>query len=176
MLHKLTIRSSTINFFADSGDISITVSNELNRPVRGLQLEVQPRKYLLIRVTDPAQKVDIDANSRATAHFHIEAVGSGTVPLDAALRAPNGVSLTDAPSQVKINVHPTSGWIMWVLGVLAGLVLAIGLWRAVRRGPRTASEPASADSPTPNDAIIDAGDKRAPRDENTEDEGTDSHE
>ncbi|MFC6704675.1 DUF6049 family protein [Flexivirga alba] len=174
MLHKLTIRSSTINFFADSGDISITVSNELNRPVHGLQLEVQPRKYLLIRVTDPVQKVDIDAGSRATAHFHIEAVGSGTVPLDAALRAPNGISLTDAPSQVKINVHPTSGWIMWVLGVLAGLILAIGLWRAVRRGPRTASEPAATDSPTPNDAIIDAGRKPARHAEDTDDEGTDT--
>lgn len=179
MLHKLTIRSSTINFFADSGDISITIANELNRPVHDLQLQVQPRKYL-IRVTDSVKKVDIDATSRATAHFHIEAVGAGTVPLDAVLRAPDGTPLTDAdaPSQLKINVHPTSGWIMWVLGVLAGLILAVGLWRAVRRGPRTASEPAASDSPTPNDAIVDAGRRptrqtdHPPRD--AEDKGTDT--
>lgn len=183
MLHKLTIRSSTINFFADSGDISITVSNELNRPVRGVQLDVQRHKYL-IRVTEPVKTVDIDAGSRATTHFHIEAVGAGTVPLDAVLRAPDGTPLTDtdAPAQVKINVHPTSGWIMWVLGVLAGLILVIGLWRAVRRGPRTASAPAASDSPTPNDAIVDAGRKPTRQtdhtdrdtDADTEDEGTDT--
>lgn len=179
MLHKLTVRSSTINFFADSGDISITVSNELNRPVHNVQLDVQRHNYL-IRVTEPVKKVDIDAGSRATTNFHIEAVGSGTVPLDAVLRAPDGTPLTDAdaPSQVKINVHPTSGWIMWVLGVLAGLILVIGLWRAVRRGPRTASAPAAADSPTPNDAIVDAGQKPARHTEDrttrTEDEGTDT--
>lgn len=175
LLHKLTIRSSTINFFADSGDISITVSNELNRPVRGVQLDVQPRKYL-IRVTDPVKNVNIDAGSRATAQFHIEAVGAGTVPVDAVLRAPDGTPLTDsdAPSQLKINVHPTSGWIMWVLGVLAGLILAIGLWRAVRRGPRTASAPAATDSPTPKDAIIDAGRIPTRHTEHAEDEGTDT--
>lgn len=178
MRHKLSIRSSTINFFADSGDISITVSNELNRPVHDLQLEVQSHKYL-IRVTDSVQKIDIDPASRATAHFHIEAVGGGTVPLNAVLRAPDGSPLTDAdaPPQVKINVHPTSGWIMWVLGVLAGLVLVIGLWRAVRRGPRTVSAPSAADGPTPNDAIVDAGQKATPRADDTtdtEDEGTDT--
>lgn len=171
MLRKLSIRSSTINFFADSGDISVTVSNELNRPVHDLQLHLRPRAYL-VRVTDSAETVDIDANSRATAHFHIEAVGGGTVPLDALLRAPNGAPLTDpdAPPQLKINVHPTSGWIMWVLGALAGLILVVGLWRAVRRGPRTASAPTPTDTPTPNDAIVDAGRPR----QQTDDEGTDT--
>lgn len=179
MLHKLTIRSSTINFFADSGDISITISNELNRPVHNVQLDVQPRKYL-IRVTNSVKTVDIDATSRATAHFHIEAVGGGTVPLDAVLRAPDGTPLTDAdaPSPVQINVHPTSGWIMWVLGVIAGLILVVGLWRAIRRGPRTASAPAATDSPTPNDAIVDAGRKPTAHTEHsdryTDDEGTDT--
>lgn len=163
MLHKLSIRSSTINFFADSGDISLTVSNELNRPVHDVQVELQRRKYL-VRVTDSPQQVDIGAGARAAVHFHIEAVGGGTVPLDAVLRAPDGTALTDtdAPAQLKINVHPTSGWIMWVLGVLAALILAIGLWRAVRRGPRTASEqPVATDAPTPEDAIVDAGETTA---------------
>lgn len=175
MRHKLSIRSSTINFFADSGDISITVSNELNRPVHDLQLEVQPGRYF-IRVKEPVKKLDIDADARATARFHIEAVGGGTVPLNATLRAPNGSPLTDAdaPSQLKINVHPTSGWIMWVLGVLAGLVLLIGLWRALRRGPRTASDPSATDGPTPNDAIVDAGQRPAEPTDDTEDEGTDT--
>ncbi|WP_446666561.1 DUF6049 family protein [Flexivirga sp. B27] len=176
MLRKLSIRSSTINFFADSGDISVTVSNELNRPVRDLQLHLLPRTFL-IRVTDDVQQVDIDAESRATAHFHIEAVGGGTVPLDAMLIAPNGTPLTDkdAPSQVKINVHPTSGWIMWVLGVLAGLILLIGLLRAVRRGPRTATEPVAADTPTPNDAIVDAGQRRPQNDDQHDDDHDNEH-
>lgn len=158
MLDKLSIRASTINFFADSGDISVTVSNELNRPVRGLQLHLQPRKYL-VQVTDAEKTVNVDAGARATARFHIKAVGGGTVPVDAMLSAPNGAPLSaaDAPSQLQINVHPTSGWIMWVLGALAVLVLAIGLLRAILRGPRTISEPTPAGSRTPNEAIVDAG-------------------
>jgi hypothetical protein len=170
MLAKLSIRSSTINFFADSGDITVTISNQLARPVRGVLLHLQPRKYL-VQVTDAEKAVDVEAGGHASARFHIKAVGGGTVPVDAMLRAPNGAPLgpLGAPSQLKINVHPTSGWIMWVLGALAALILVIGLWRAVRRGPRTASVPAPAGQPTPNEAIVDVG-PTAPK--STDDETT----
>lgn len=176
MLDKLSIRSSTINFFADSGDITVTVSNELGRAVHNVQLALEPGRnpgeprVALIKVTDGVKSVDIDASSRATTRFHIKAVGGGTVPVDAVLRAPNG-ALLNAPNspQLKINVHPTSGWIMWVLGALAALILVIGLWRAIRRGPRKVSEPTAADKPTPNEAIVDAGTTKAqPTNESTD--------
>ncbi|MBB2893672.1 DUF6049 family protein [Flexivirga oryzae] len=170
MLGKLSIRSSTINFFADSGDISVTIANDLNRPVHGVLLNLRPRK-VFIQVTDAEKSVDVDAGAHAATRFHIKAVGAGTVPVDALLHAPDGAPLgpPGAPSQLKINVHPTSGWIMWVLGVLAALVLVIGLWRAVRRGPRAASEATPADEPTPEETIVDAG-PGAPQP--TDDEGT----
>ena len=170
MLGKLSIRSSTINFFADSGDISVTIANDLNRPLHGVLLHLQPRK-LFIQVPDAQKSVDIDANAHATTRFHIKAVGAGTVPVDALLHAPDGAPLgpPGAPSQLKINVHPTSGWIMWVLGALAALVLVIGLWRAARRGPRTASEATPAGEPTPEETIVDAGPGEQ---QPTDDEGT----
>ncbi|RNI19640.1 DUF6049 family protein [Flexivirga caeni] len=171
MLSKLSVRSSTINFFADSGDISVTVSNQLARPVHDVQLLLVPRNYL-VQVTEPQKAADIDAGAHATARFHLKAVGGGTVPVDAVLLAPDGSPLgaPGPPAQLKINVHPTSGWIMWVLGALAALILAIGLWRAVRRGPRTAAGTRSTEKPLSQNAIVDAGPVEPPtKDTETDD-------
>jgi len=172
MLSKLSIRASTINFFADSGDISVTIANDLNRPVHNVLLHLQRRNYL-IQVTDAEKTVDIEAGGHAAARFHIKAVGGGTVVVEAVLRAPDGAPLgaPGAPSQLKINVHPTSGWIMWVLGALAVLVLVIGLGRAILRGPRTASEATPEGEPTPDETIVDAGpgSRQADDDEGTGD-------
>ncbi|NNG38452.1 hypothetical protein HJ588_04075 [Flexivirga sp. ID2601S] len=162
LLDKVSVRDSTINFFANSGDVTVTVINDLNRAVHDVTLTLQPRKYQL-KVESPSTTVQIRANSRGAAKFGIKAVGSGNVPIDVLLSTPQGTTLpsSDAPAELTVNVRPTSGWIMWVLGALAVLVLIFGLRRALRRGPRTASAPAPAGSPARDDAIVDAGERVA---------------
>ena len=169
---KVSVRSSRINFFADSGELTVTVTNELNREVRGVRVGLQPRKYLL-RFKDSDQTLDVRAGSGASTTFRAEAAGAGTVRVDARITTPDGLPLgsTDSPTKIIVNVQPASGWIMWVLGGLAALVLIVGVRRALRRGPRTATEPGPAGAPTPDDAIVDAGDRPTTKD----DEGTDTH-
>ncbi|WP_265442591.1 DUF6049 family protein [Flexivirga meconopsidis] len=162
VLDKVSVRDSSINFFANSGDITVTVTNDLNRAVHDVTLTLQPRKYQL-QIEDPSKTVAVRANSRGAAKFGIKAVGSGNVPIDVLLSTPKGSAWpgSDAPAQLTVNVRPTSGWIMWVLGALAVLVLIFGLRRALRRGPRTASAPAPAGAPAPDHAIVDAGERVA---------------
>ena len=50
----------------------------------------------------------------------------------ATLRAPDGTVLGE-PTQFSVRVSPTSDWIYWVLGALAGVILAIGVARTVLR-------------------------------------------
>ena len=153
MLGKVSVNTSTINFFANSGQVMVTVVNDLNRPVHNITLTLQPRRYQL-RIEENIKTIAIEANARTSVRFTIKAVGSGIVPIDAVLTAPYDQSLEtdDVPAQLQVNVHPTSSWIMWVLGVVAMLILIVGLHRAVRRGPRTTSPLNLSSQPTSDDA------------------------
>ncbi|MBD2760662.1 hypothetical protein IEE94_14245 [Yimella sp. cx-573] len=158
MVGKVAVNPATVNFFADSGRLSVTVVNDLNRAVRGVTLTLQPRKYVL-RVPTQPEPIDMRANARSNVRTEVVAIAPGQVTVDAALTAPSGAPLGEpgTVTQLKINVRPTSTWIYWVLGIVGGLVLVIGLWRSLRRGPRRSTlDPTSTEATAP-DAIVDAG-------------------
>lgn len=155
LLSRVAVSPGTVNFFADSGQLSVTVTNTLNREVRDVELTLTPRRAIL-RVDQPTRSLALGANGRATVRFAVTALAQGEVPIDAATTTPHGLELgtTDGQSsQLQVNVRPTSSWIYWVLGVLGGIVLVIGLIRAVRRGPRSAQE-LDPSAPTPKDAVV----------------------
>ena len=121
-----------INFLADSGRIQITVVNDLDVAVHDLTLTLHPDNPRL-RIESPTTSVTIGARSRTTRIFRATALAAGPVPITATLTAPDGTVIRrDAP--VRISVTPTGDWMYWVLGVIAGTILVVGIWRGVRRG------------------------------------------
>ena len=66
----------------------------------------------------------------------------------------------DVATQLTVNVRPTSTWIYWVLGIVGGLVLVVGLMRSLRKGPRQTTVGPDDAGPTPADAIVAAAPAR----------------
>ncbi len=177
IVEKVYVKPSSVNFFADSGKLPITIANDLNRPVHGISVELEPRKYLL-RIKQQPDPVDLRAQSRSTLRAEVVAIAPGDVSVDVHLSDSAGrpVGTPDGVRQLKVSVRPTSSWIYWVLGIVAGLVLVIGLWRSLRRGPRRETLDPTTTAPTPHDAIV-ATDRPADRHDDraeprTRDEGT----
>lgn len=168
ILGKVQVTPSSVNFFTDSGQLTVTINNDLSRPVHGVQLQLEPRKYLL-RIKHEPGPININASSRASVRASVAAVGAGEVPVDAVLRAPDGTVIgKQPPAQLKLNVRPTSTWLFAVLGILAALILVVGVIRSVRRGPRQDEVQPLDPKPTQDDAIVATEMPQRTRDEATD--------
>ena len=66
----------------------------------------------------------------------MRAIAAGRVSLTAQLLTPSGRPLGD-PVSVQVRTQPPGTWAMWVVGAVVGLVLLVGIVRAVRRPRRT---------------------------------------
>lgn len=130
ILNGLTINPTTINLYADEGLMQITVVNELPIPIEGLRMQVDPGNARL-RVLEQPDPITIGPESRATVQFRAKAVAAGQVPLHTSLSTPNGTQIGTAEETV-VRVQPTGVWIYWLLGGVAGVILVLGLWRALR--------------------------------------------
>jgi hypothetical protein len=140
----ISVNPTTVNFLADEGLIQITVSNDLPVPVTDLRMTVTPGNGRL-RVVEQPEPITIGAGSRATVQFRARAVAAGQVPLDTALTTPNGTQVSGAES-MQIRVRPTGAWIYWVLGGVAGVILVLGLVRAVRPPRAGTTDPGTSRS------------------------------
>lgn len=130
----VAITPTSINFLADEGQIQITVTNDLPVDLENLQLNLTPGNARL-NITEVPESLSIGANSRASVQFRAEAVAAGQVPVTASLSTPNGTILGDE-EVISVGVQPTGDWIYWVLGVLGGGILILGLARLGRRPKR----------------------------------------
>ena len=128
------VTPTTINFLADQGTVLVTVVNDLPIAVEDVQLRLEPDNARLQVVQQP-EPVSIGAGSRASVPFEARALTRGDVTLTARLSTPDGTDLGTG-QQLAVNVRPTGIWIYWVLGGLAGIVLVLGLVRALRGTPR----------------------------------------
>ncbi|AKU14995.1 DUF6049 family protein [Luteipulveratus mongoliensis] len=151
---QVAVRRSTINFFASSGTLSVTVVNNLDRPVHDVQLYLRARKPQLKIKTQP-RPISLQAGGRVTIRVPVTGLAAGQVPVDAVLQTPTGtpLGLQDGKVvQLKVNVRPTATWLFWVLGIVAGLVFVVGLFRSLRRGPRAQTAmPLPDDVPEPHE-------------------------
>jgi len=138
------VAPSSVNFFADQGVLTITIINDLAVPVHDVHLTLTPGQPRL-RIEQQAGPLRIGAKSRTNVRFDVTAIAAGVVPIDAVLTTPNGTPLGQNAS-VQVRVQPTSTWIYWVLGGLAGVILVLGVYRSLRRGTR-ASRPARTGDP-----------------------------
>lgn len=136
----VSIQETSVNFLANEGLIQLTVVNDLPIGLRDLELELDPGNGRL-HILEQPPPISIGASSRATVQFRAEAVAAGQVPVRATLSTPTGLQIGQA-QELDVQVRPTGIWIYWVLGGVAGVILILGLARAIRR-PATASDPES---------------------------------
>lgn len=127
---------SNVNFLADQGVIHLTVVNDLPVAVEGVRLRAQPDNGRL-QITGQPEPLDVGPGSRASVPFQARAITGGGTVLQVRLSTPNGTALGQEAA-VDVRVQPTGVWIYWVLGGLAGVILVLGLRRAIISGPRTA--------------------------------------
>ncbi|HET8615019.1 MAG TPA: DUF6049 family protein [Actinomycetales bacterium] len=131
-LHVLPTRA---NFLATNASLPFTVANGLDQTVTGLRLKVtapNPRLEVRQDLTDP---FDVAAGTRVRVQVPVRAIAAGRVSLTAQLVTPSGRELGDAVS-VQVRTQPPGTWVMWVVAAAVGLVLLVGLVRAVRRPRR----------------------------------------
>ncbi len=144
----ISVVPSTFNFFADQGSLQLTVVNDLDVAVQEVHLTLSPRNPRL-RILEQPGPLRIGPHSRTTVKVRVDGISAGLVPVDATLSAPDGTSLGQMTS-VTVRVQPTSTWIYWVLGIVGGLILVLGLYRALRRGAGPRIDPGSAqETPEP---------------------------
>lgn len=147
ILSGLSINPTTINLYADEGLMQITVTNELSVPIEGLQMRVEPGNGRL-RVLGQPDPITIGPESRATVQFRARAVAAGQVPLHTSLSTPNGTQVGSVEETV-VRVQPTGVWIYWLLGGVAGVILVLGLWRALRPSGTRGRDSATTSAPGP---------------------------
>lgn len=131
----LSITEQTTNFLADEGLLRVTVVNDLDGAVDGIQLNLAPTNPR-IRVTAPADPVRIEPHSKATVQVRMEAVAAGVVPVNASLTTSDGVPIGQ-PAVLTVRAAPPGAWVYVVAGSVLGLVLVVGLVRGIRRPKAT---------------------------------------
>lgn len=132
--HGISVRTSSVNFFADQGLLQVTVVNDLNEPVHDVRLRLTPASARL-RIQAQPPPLQIGARSRNQVRVPVRAIAAGLVPVDARLTTANGTRLGPR-AQMLVRVQPTGAWIYWVLGAVTALVLVAGIVRTVRRSRR----------------------------------------
>ncbi len=131
----LAVAPETINFFADSGLLQLTVTNDLDVAVRDVRVEVQPLGNRL-RITSDAEPLDIGPRSRATVRLRADVLAAGDIPLRVTLSTPQGRPIGTS-NTVMIRAFPTGSWIYWVIGGIAAALFVAGLLRSrLRKGHR----------------------------------------
>lgn len=139
---QINVVPSRINFFSDSGPISVTVKNGLAREVHGVQVHLTPRTYA-VQFRDQPEPVTIPGKGQASMRVSTIAQAPGRVSVDAKVTGPGGITLGETGKQasvIEINARPTGTWIFWVLGIVALLVFCYGLVRNRQRGTRRRDE------------------------------------
>ncbi len=123
---------SNLNFLASDGNLTLSVANDLPQDVSNIRVEIQPGNGRLVVVKQPAP-ISVDAQRRTTIKVHVHAVAGGMVPVTARILTPSGLVMGRTVT-VQVHVRPTDTWAFWVIGVAAGLVFIVGLWRTIKRG------------------------------------------
>ncbi|MGL5857257.1 MAG: DUF6049 family protein [Angustibacter sp.] len=144
---EVAVLPATLTFLRNSGDVRVTVSNDLDQAITGARLEVtasNPRLVVQRRVSEPLGTVE--PGTRVGVEVPVVARAGGDVVLRAQLIAPSGRPVGQA-QDIPVRVQPTDEWLLAVGGGLAGLVLVIGVVRSVRRPRRRPTDVASRGSP-----------------------------
>lgn len=128
------VEGSTVNLIAASGDLPITLRNDLVQPVT-VGVGLQPSDPRLSAET--SEQVTIEAGATGSVTVPVTAIGSGDVTVQVQVLAADG-TVVAAPAEFTVRVR--ADWETTGTAVVgAGLVvlLVIGITRTVRRGRST---------------------------------------
>ncbi len=147
------VPGSTVTQVSRNVRLPVTVQNDNDQPVT-VVLDVTPRSSRLV-VTGTVTLV-IPANGRELGYVPVRGVGNGDTSVRIQLRTLAGAPLGQ-PVQTRVLVRADwESWGTYAAAALAALVLAVGLFRTVRRGKvRRGHDPlqaGAADSGTTTDA------------------------
>jgi hypothetical protein len=126
---------STINFLTNDGRLQVTVANGLDRPVRGVRLEVTAPSPKLQVVRPRSSPLTLQAGQRTGVRVPVRALASGLVTLKARLITPSGAQIGTS-QEVQVRLRPTDSWLLTAVGIGVGLVVLVGLVRSLRRPRR----------------------------------------
>ena len=125
--------------------------NDLAVPVHDVHLTLTPGQPRL-RIEQQPGPLRIGAKSRTNVPLQVTSIAAGLVPIEAVLTTPNGTPLGQN-ARVDVRVQPTSTWIYWALGAVAGIILVLGTYRSLRRGSTRASRPAAQETPSMSEPV-----------------------
>jgi hypothetical protein len=135
LIGRLHVLPTRANFLATNASLPFTVANDLDQQVSGLRLKVTaPNPRLQVR-QETSRPVDVAPGTRVRVEVPVRAIAAGRVSLTAQLLTPSGQEI-GAPVSVQVRTQPPGTWAMWVIGAVVGLVLLVGVVRAVRRPRR----------------------------------------
>jgi hypothetical protein len=133
----------------DSGDIPVTVANDLDRPARvGVHLVGTPTTRF---VADDVAPVTVAPGEKATLKVHARVLGTGPVAVDIELTTPDGQPFGDAV-RTEVTSAAYARAAQWVvIGLFAILIVLLGInlvrrRRAIAAERRTTAEGAEQDA------------------------------
>lgn len=141
----LEVRSSDVNFFADTGRLQITIVNSTDVELTNLTVRLTPTNHSL-RIDDSPDPLTIGPGGTQTVTVQASALAAGQVPVEVTVTTPGGHRVAD-PATLHVKVRPTGDSIYWVVGGAAVLLLAAGTWRSVRGGRRSKGATTDTDDP-----------------------------
>lgn len=143
VVNAVTVTSSSeLTLVSTSGNVPITVRNELSAPVTVRVVMTSRSPSLLI---DDQPLVTIAAGVEQTVLVPITGVSSDDVKVTVALRNEDGATLAVAKT---LEVRVRAEWGNAATGVVTGglvILLIAGVWRTIRRGRRDTRMPPSVD-------------------------------
>ncbi|MFP5346942.1 MAG: DUF6049 family protein [Actinomycetes bacterium] len=126
---------SGITVVSSKVSLPVTVENTLDQQAT-VRLRLRPRSSRLVVEDSVLEAVAIGAHSQRRVSIPVQAVGNGNTDVGVQVLTPSGTPL-GPPVVLTVRVRAdweTRGTL--VLGIAVGLVLLVGLVRAVRRGRR----------------------------------------
>ncbi|MGL5828612.1 MAG: DUF6049 family protein, partial [Angustibacter sp.] len=132
LTEEVAVLPANITFLRKSGEMRITVVNDSDQKVSGVRLRVVSADRRLVVEAPESRSLTLGAGTRVSVRVPVTALASGEVDLSAELIAPSGSRIGMAKS-VRMRVRPTDSLAISIAGVIATVVLGVGLFRTMRR-------------------------------------------
>jgi hypothetical protein len=142
----IKVVSRSVNLLAENGTLQVTIENGLDYAVEDLRLRLVPNTPRIQIVEQPGP-VTIGPSSRTNVLVPVAAVAAGRAEIRAYLTTADG-ALIGSPATIRVSANPLDAAIYWVGGTLVGLVLLLGVARAVLRGTSRVDEIADIEAVT----------------------------
>ncbi len=128
----IKVVAQSVNFLAENGTLQITVENGLPYEVQDIRLVLAPTNPRMQIVRQPGP-ISIAPNSKRVVRVPVTAVAAGAADIRAFLTTAGGTPIGSS-AVIPVSANPIDGTVYWVGGALVGLVLLLGVARAIVKG------------------------------------------